>query len=70
MAVGAHCRKIKYGFVLDGIEQESLLDRAVSGQSDSTLELSYAGANQRRRLPTRSATKPYGSSEQWPGVVR
>ena len=46
-------------FQFDGIEQESLLDRPVSGQSDSTLELSYVAERQQRcRLPTRSATKP------------
>ena len=46
-------------FQFDGIEQQSLLDRPVSGQSDSTLELSYVAERQPAlQMPTRSATKP------------
>ena len=33
-------------FQFDGVEQQSLLDRPVSGQSDSTLELSYVAERQ------------------------
>jgi hypothetical protein len=56
-------------FQFDGIEQQSLLDRPVSGQSDSTLELSYV-AERQQALQIAYAVGykvSTGSSEQWLG---
>ena len=56
-------------FQFDGIEQQSLLDRPVSGQSDSTLELSYV-AERQQALQIAYAVgykASYGSSQRWLG---
>ena len=56
-------------FQLDGIEQQSLLDRPVSGQCDSTLELGYV-AERQQALQIAYAVgykDSNGSSERWLG---
>ena len=59
----------KIRFQFDGIEQQSLLDRPVSGQSDSTLELSYlAGRQQALQIAYAVGYKASnGASERWLG---
>ena len=56
-------------FQFDGSEQQSLLDRPVSGQSDSTLELSYV-AERQQALQIAYAVgykASNGASERWLG---
>ena len=58
-------------FQFDGIERQSSLDRPVSGQSDSTLELSYVVERQ-QALQIAYAVgykASNGSSEQWLGSL-
>ena len=56
-------------FQFDGIERQSSLDRSVSGQSDSTLELSYVVERQQALQIAYAVGYKVsnGSSEQWLG---